>query len=99
MGAGLSVQDVKNNTKANLYDVILDVRTKEEYDLGHYPSAINIPLNSVEDKFKKLFPNKNISVLIYCRSGSRATQAKNILQSQGYIQVKTIDFPYTYLLD
>jgi rhodanese-related sulfurtransferase len=99
MGSGLSVQDVKANISNNYYQVILDVRSSEERDAGFYPESTHIPINLVKEQFVKIYPNKNTSILIYCRSGARASQAIKILQSQGYTNLSMIDFPYTYLLD
>jgi rhodanese-related sulfurtransferase len=46
MGAGLSVMDAKQ-----LIDIILDVRTFEEWCEGHHPRAIHLPLDKVEKNF------------------------------------------------
>ncbi|MBP9989132.1 MAG: rhodanese-like domain-containing protein [Ruminococcus sp.] len=63
--------------------VLLDVRTREEYEEEHIPESINVPLdeisiiaNIVTDKSKKLY--------VYCRSGSRSGQALEPLKKLGY---------------
>ena len=65
--------------------VILDVRTKGEYQSGHLRNSINIPIDKLEQNIKKL--NKNKSIITCCASGSRSATAKRILKSNGFEQV------------
>ena len=65
--------------------VILDVRTKEEYQSGHLRNSINIPLDKLPQNLKKL--NKNKSIITCCASGSRSASARKILKSNGFEQV------------
>ncbi|WP_207493780.1 rhodanese-like domain-containing protein [Aridibaculum aurantiacum] len=61
---------------------IVDVRTPEEYAAGHYPNAVNIPLDEVAarvEEFKKM-PKP---VVAYCRSGNRSGMAVAILKQHG----------------
>ena len=83
----LSPQEAKKLIKDNTFGIILDVRTENEWNNGHHPNATHIPLDKVEKKFNKLFPDKSIKVLIYCRSGNRAGYAAKILNSQEYSNV------------
>jgi len=61
--------------------IIIDVRTKEEYDELHISGAINIPLNEL-DKNNKF--DKNKIIFVYCRSGNRSRTAYNLLKNLGY---------------
>jgi phage shock protein E len=65
--------------------VILDVRTKGEYQSGHLKNSINIPIDKLPQNIKKL--NKNKPVITCCASGSRSASAKKILLSNGFEQV------------
>ncbi len=67
--------------------VIIDVRTKEEFDKGHIPNAINIPLESITDTTVIENVAKDKPVALYCRSGRRATEAGNRLVKAGYKNV------------
>ncbi len=60
--------------------VLIDVRTKEEFDRGHLKNSKNIPLKSLKAKSKE-FQGKE--VVLVCKSGVRAATAKGILNSQG----------------
>ncbi len=59
-------------------------------DIGHYPNAVNIPLDNVEKEFQSKYQNKTIKILIYCRSGMRAKKAEQILKTQGYENIHVL---------
>lgn len=61
--------------------IILDVRTKEEYDELHVVDAINIPYDEIEEDINL---DKDKVILVYCRSGSRSAIAYDILEELGY---------------
>ena len=65
--------------------IILDVRTKEEFDLGHLDSALLIPVDELETRYSELIKDKPI--IVYCRSGSRSAKAAVLLISKGFSQV------------
>lgn len=67
--------------------VVVDVRTKEEYDSGHIPEAINIPNESIQDQMPSQLPDLEQKILIYCRSGNRSKQAASKLVDIGYTQI------------
>jgi phage shock protein E len=62
--------------------VIVDVRTKSEYDQGHVVGSKNIPLNEIKLK-SEMIRKWNKPVVTVCRSGNRSAMAKSILQSVG----------------
>ncbi|MFH1087960.1 MAG: rhodanese-like domain-containing protein [Chloroflexota bacterium] len=64
--------------------IILDVRTREEYDSGHIDRAVLIPVSELERRTGELDRNKRI--LVYCRSGSRSRTASEILIRQGFLR-------------
>ena len=61
--------------------IIVDVRTKEEYNDGHVEGSINIPYDQI-DKDTKL--DKNKTILVYCKSGVRSNKAYTTLKNLGY---------------
>ena len=67
--------------------ILLDVRTKEEYESGHIPGAINIPLSDINDTPISSLPDKSQMILVYCRSGNRSKQASDKLVKLGYINI------------
>ena len=69
--------------KTNIFYV--DVRTPAEFAQGSVKGAINIPLNQIENQLAKFKGKKNI--VVFCRSGSRSSQAKAILEQNGFTNV------------
>ena len=65
---------------------IVDVRTPEEFADGHYPGAINIPLNEVQQRFDE-FKKLKQPIVAYCRSGNRSGMAVSILKQNGLSEV------------
>ncbi len=65
--------------------VIIDVRTKGEYQSGHIRGSVNIPLNTLGASLAKI--KKDKPVITRCASGMRTATARNILKSKGYNEV------------
>ena len=56
--------------------IILDVREQDEYDSGHVPGAVLLPVGTIdEDTAAEVIPEKDSTVLVYCRSGNRSMLA------------------------
>ncbi len=66
--------------KENNY-VVVDVRTKEEYQDSHVKDSINIPYDEIDENTSL---DKNKTILVYCRSGKRSSVAHETLKSLGY---------------
>ncbi|HEX4895150.1 MAG TPA: rhodanese-like domain-containing protein [Solimonas sp.] len=60
---------------------LLDVRTAEEFAAGHIEGALNIPVQELEGRLSEL--PADAPVIVYCRSGRRATQAAAVLRGRG----------------
>jgi phage shock protein E len=67
--------------------LILDVRTQQEYNSGHYKSARNIPHDQIERHIQELEQWKNSPVIVYCHAGSRAAFAERVLKAHGFCKV------------
>ena len=78
--------------------VILDTRTREEYDESHIPGAILIPYDEILQKAESVLTDKNQLLLVYCRSGRRSKLASEDLVKLGYTNIQEfggiIDWPY-----
>lgn len=62
--------------------VLIDVRTPEEYAQGHLPGAVLIPHDQLASRLDEI--PRDRWVLVYCRSGKRASAAEEVLQEAGY---------------
>ncbi len=78
--------------------IILDVRTQSEYDGGHIKGAVLLPNTEIAPRALAMLPDKNATILVYCRSGARSKNASDQLVALGYFGVfdfgGIIDWPY-----
>lgn len=80
--------DIYKNKISSKDALVFDVRTTEEFNLGHIKGSINI--NFYDEKlfvkfFKKI--NKTKPIYIYCRSGNRSKKSSEILKEIGFVKV------------
>lgn len=81
-----SDEAMKMMNDSNNY-IILDVRTKSEYESGHIKGAINIPNETIGKNTLKELPDKDQLIFVYCRSGNRSKQASSKLSKLGYTSI------------
>lgn len=68
--------------------IILDVREQDEYDSGHIPGAVLLPVGTIdEDSAAEAIPEQDSTVLVYCRSGNRSKTASSTLAALGYTNI------------
>lgn len=78
--------EAKEKLKAGA--LLVDVRTRFEYDEGHIEGAILYPLDEINnDTVSTIFPDKETAIIVYCQSGNRSSQALEKLKSLGYTNV------------
>ena len=83
----ISTEEAKSLMESEENYIILDVRTKEEYEEKHIPGAVLVPNETIgEDEIPQL-PDKDQMILVYCRSGNRSKQAAEKLVALGYTNV------------
>ena len=63
--------------------LIVDVRSREEFEDEHYPKAINIPVNELQKRMAEL-GDTSTPLVLYCASGSRSAFAARLLSMAGY---------------
>ena len=95
----------KNNEKFDLLDYsefkkqventnvqLFDVRTPEEYIMGHIEGAINVDFKN-DDVFDSFFNdlNKSDTIYLYCRSGNRSKRSADKLISLGFQKIYDLD--------
>lgn len=62
----------------------VDVREPDEYEMGHIPGAVLLPLGQVTAKAAQLLPDPQAVWLVYCRTGRRSAEAVRLLEQMGY---------------
>ena len=78
-----------NNLKELVKDsstIIVDVRSRFEFDMGHVPGSKNIPLEEISLHLNE-FKLQQTPVVLYCRSGNRSGMAVSILKQGGVVNV------------
>lgn len=84
--------------------ILIDVRTKEEYESVHIQNAINIPVEELRESIAGINLTYNKKIMVYCSTGSRSKTAINILNSMGYTNIVIWEysslstFPYQDML-
>jgi phage shock protein E len=66
--------------------IIVDVRSKGEYESGHVKGSLNIPLDQLGNNLTKL-KDKDKIIITCCASGMRSSSAKSLLEQKGYTNV------------
>lgn len=67
--------------------ILVDVRTPEEFEETHIPSAINIPVETIGNEKPAALPELNATIVVYCRVGNRSAVAAKALIALGYTSV------------
>ena len=73
--------------------VLLDVRTREEYEgtadpnFGTLKNAINIPIQELEQRLRELDKYKNSTILVFCSHSRRSPRASYLLTQNGFKKV------------
>lgn len=81
----ISPEEAKNIMDTSACTV-LDVRTEEEYVLGHIENSICIPVDDLDKRLDEL-PDKKATILVCCRSGKSSALAAEYLGKVGYENV------------
>ncbi|MBR6389209.1 MAG: rhodanese-like domain-containing protein [Opitutales bacterium] len=71
-------------------EVLIDVRTPQEYKEAHVKGAILIPVDELEAEIGEYGIEKDAKIGLYCRRGVRAERAREILLAKGYTNVKNL---------
>jgi len=64
--------------------LVIDVRTVQEWDKDHLEGAVLIPYDQIGEKIGAVVKNKSQRIYLYCRTGHRASIAKEALEKLGY---------------
>jgi len=94
----ISAEEAKEIMDNETQYLILDVRTKEEFDEGHIPEAVLLPNEEIDEDVSEILPDQEQKILVYCRSGNRSKQASDKLSKLGYSNIiefgGIVDWPY-----
>lgn len=94
----ITSENAKFFIKKGVINKIIDIRTKTEYNLGHYPNSVHLPVNEINNNSVKKM-NKNLGILVYCNTGQRARIAAEKLNKLGFKYVYYIDGTYKSIMN
>ncbi|GET45731.1 MAG: rhodanese-like domain-containing protein [Capnocytophaga felis] len=92
-GSGSSSKHISmDEYQPNSSDILVDIRTPEEFSEGHLENAVNVNFFDEDfvSNFEKEF-DKNDTIYIHCKSGGRSTKAVQILEDKGYKNLIHLD--------
>lgn len=94
----ISPEEAKSIIDSVMPHYLIDVREQDEYDEGHIHGSKLVPLSGLELECGKKIPNKDIPILVHCRSGRWSAKAAVVLDKLGYKDVRDFgginDWPY-----
>lgn len=85
--SGLSYVETKNIMRNNQNVVLIDVRSRQEFNEGHLPNAINISVYDIAKEIVNKVTDKNYIIILYCQTEKRSVKAKRILEKMGYVNI------------
>jgi len=96
--SNITPEEAKKRLDSEKGIILLDVRTKEEYETGHIKDSKLMPVDTLKEESVKSLLDKDATIYVYCRSGNRSVTAANILVEQGYKNVYNLggisNWPY-----
>lgn len=96
---GEELDKIVEDNKAKENYLVIDVRSKEEYDAGHVKHAININVDELKDNLSRIEAYKDKDVVTVCNTGKKSKTAADELVAAGFTNVHNAegvkDFNYT----
>lgn len=88
----LSMAEFKAGIDSNSYDMVIDVRSQSEWDEGHIPTAIHVPMSAFsEDELWKKMEEAGFScqkscatIVAHCKRGVKSKEALTALRKMGF---------------
>ena len=81
----ITIEELKE--KVSQGAMLLDVRSRQEYNEGHLQGAVNVPDFELINRIQKEIPKKNQLIIIYCQYGGRSRNAYMIMKRLGYTNI------------
>ncbi|MGZ5191188.1 MAG: rhodanese-like domain-containing protein [Flavisolibacter sp.] len=89
----IPASDICNYIESNPNSILLDVRTKKEFegkadpDFGSLKNAINIPIQELGKRWSELNEYKDKEIIVYCSKSHRSPQASYLLTQNGFTNI------------
>ncbi len=92
--SSLSAQDLIALRATGKAFTLVDVREQGDWNEGHLPEAIHLPLGSMEFYAPRLFPDRTQQLIVYCMTHKRSILAVELLERLGYTDVSYLEEGY-----
>lgn len=86
---GLSTQQLTNAVNQQ-NAVVVDIRSREDFQEGHITDAINIPSAELADQLSQLEKHKNNPIILVCGMGHATGSAAKTLEENGFLDVSKL---------
>ena len=80
----MTVSELKTMMEGGEPPVLIDCREQNEWDQGHIPGAVLLPLSTLDRGSRTLEDKKSRTLVLQCRSGKRSMRACQFLKEQGF---------------
>ena len=80
----LTAEEAKERMESGDPFILIDVRTEEEFNEGHIPGALSIPVEELAERAGTELLDWRMPILLYCRTGRRSDEAAQLLIGLGY---------------
>lgn len=90
VGCGTKPNTVNDKNQLIENVLLIDVRSKEEFESEPLKRAIHIPHDQIGKEIEKFAKDKNTKIVLFCRSGARAGKARQTLIDLGYLNVNNL---------
>lgn len=91
MGPGMTAAELLTQIETGCAPVILDVRSRAEFDRGHVPGALHVPFWKARAAARSMTTDPAAPIVVYCEHGPRARFAAALLSWAGFAHVRILD--------
>jgi len=94
----VSVAETRARLAVNPKAVLLDVREDHEWNAGHAAEAVHLGKGVLERDLEKLYPDKQVEIIMYCGGGFRSALTSDAAHKLGYNNVSSLIGGYKLLV-
>ncbi len=92
----IDVEELREKMAGKDKPVVIDVRTKHEYEIWHIEGALNMPVDELRHNLDQF--DRDSEIIVHCRTSYRSYLAYRILKNNGFKNVKNLNGSYLSLV-